>query len=438
LLAAVSGGADSAALLAALVSVTRNTTFTLSCLHVEHGIRAPEESRGDADFVQALCAQFSVPCKIVSIPQGQIAQTAQRTGLGIEAAARLYRRRALLREARRIEAQLLSAAGSPVRILTAHTRDDLLETVLMRVLRGAGPAGLAAMPPMRGRFLRPLLGVDRAEVLSFLREKNLSWREDSTNADTRFLRNRVRRALIPFLNESFPHWRRGIETLAETQEIITRFINSEARGRVRWTLHPDGLAADAEAFFAQDPAVREEALFRGIDRLVKDSVPLPVKRAAVRCFCAGAANAADFARRKGRKLRARREGNLVILSADKIKDAEQGFTLLIKEPGSYILKGVTIEVRPGFTGVNADNTAPLFSALLPLALRPAFSEDSLKAKGRTVSPAKLAQSGMRGRLWSAFDRNGTAAFIGANGICAVRDFPNREGEAGVTVIVTKR
>jgi tRNA(Ile)-lysidine synthase len=442
LLAAVSGGADSTALLAALVSVMRNTTpaFTLRCLHVEHGIRAPAESRGDADFVRERCEEFGVPCTVVTLPPGRVAHTAKARCLGIEAAARLYRRRALLREARRIETETAapgSRAGSPVRILTAHTFDDFLETALMRMLRGAGPSGLASISAQRGRFLRPLLAVRRADILNYLREKQLAWREDSTNADTRFLRNRVRHRLVPLLNESFPGWQQGLSSLAETQSLAARYIHSEARRRVRWTPREDGFAADAENFFAQDALVREEALFGGIDRLAAGGT-LSIKRAGVRRFCAGAVNAVDLALRNGRRLRARREGGLVLLSAEKKTPGEGGFSLLIKAPGFYTLKGVTIEVRPGFdSGGSAYTAAPFFSALLPLALRPAFKDDRLAVKGRNIAPADAA-CGLKG-LWSAVDRQGTAAFINADGVYAAREF-SVSGEAAqvnITVQVTK-
>ena len=229
-LAAVSGGADSTAMLAAVCALLpgQAAPFRLHCLHVEHGIRPAEESRGDADFARSLCEGFGVPCAVVSIAPGKIAKTAKRLNTGIEAAARFYRRRALFREARRIEAE----TGAPVRILVAHTRDDALENALMRILRGAGPEGLAAMPANRGRILRPLLSLDRARVLRYLQDKNLSWREDSTNTDARFLRNRVRHSLVPLLRENFPCWRTGLAAFAETQSLAAAFILDEGRRRV--------------------------------------------------------------------------------------------------------------------------------------------------------------------------------------------------------------
>jgi tRNA(Ile)-lysidine synthase len=126
-LAAVSGGADSVALLAALVALRElSPGFALRCVHVEHGIRAEAESRGDAEFVRSLCAEFRVPCRVVSVKPGRVAEAARRRGVGMEAAARLYRHRAWHREADRLEAQSPAGAAGrgPVRILVAHTSDD--------------------------------------------------------------------------------------------------------------------------------------------------------------------------------------------------------------------------------------------------------------------------------------------------------------------------
>jgi tRNA(Ile)-lysidine synthase len=292
-LASVSGGADSIAMLAALAAVRNSAVhgtaaaFDLRCIHVEHGIRPAAESQGDAAFVRSLCEQFEVPCRVVSIAPGKIAATAKERGMGIEAAARHYRHRAWFREAARLEAQ--------ARILTAHTADDMLETALMRLLRGAGPAGLAAMPVSRGRILRPLIALSRRDVLDYLSEKNIPWREDSTNADTRFLRNRVRRRLIPLLEESFPQWRAGVAAFAETQSLVAGFMQGEAAARVQWEAFPLSLSlsTDAETFFAQPPIIREEALFQGIDQLLP-STPHTIKRKNIRRFCAGGVTAIDL------------------------------------------------------------------------------------------------------------------------------------------------
>ncbi|MDR2477058.1 MAG: tRNA lysidine(34) synthetase TilS [Treponema sp.] len=410
-LAAVSGGADSTALLAALTAVRdrgAEGAFDLRCIHVEHGIRPAAESRGDADFVRSLCEQFNIPCRIVSIPPGKIAAVAQANGLGIEAAARLYRRRAWFREARRIEAN----GGVPVRIVTAHTADDALETALMRIFRGAGPAGLAAMPVKSGRLLRPLLALGRVNVIAYLNAKNIPWREDSTNADIRFFRNRIRRRLVPLLNESFPCWKSGLAALAETQSLAAACIQDQAR-RIPWTAARFGLAANAEAFFAQSAIVREESLFQGIDRLLAGFGNVPVKRSTVRRFCEGQVKAADLG-----PLWVRLAGGEVLLMK-KPESAEYGFSLLIKEPGFYNLKRVRITVKP--YGSGEENVAEGFAALLPMVLRQSFSGEYIVKSGRKTRARNLGTDG--GSVLSAVDRLGTAAFIGSGGLIHGRGIP---------------
>ncbi|MDR1787976.1 MAG: tRNA lysidine(34) synthetase TilS [Treponema sp.] len=288
-LAAVSGGADSTALLAALASLSRGAgaqgPFALSCLHVEHGIRPAPESRGDADAVRALCARLGVPCTVTHVKRGLIAERARGRRCGLEAAARDIRLRILRRQARALGAYA---------IVTGHTRDDLLETILMRVLRGASPAGLAPMPVRRGLFLRPLLALNRAAVEAYLREQGLSWQTDSSNADLRFLRNRIRLRLIPLLDEYFPGWRPSVQALALQQGRVAGFLAGEAERRLHWDLErencasPSGIEGSAapvvslpwEVFAGADEALREEALLQGAALLGKGAHK-PISRRAL-------------------------------------------------------------------------------------------------------------------------------------------------------------
>jgi len=297
---------------------------SLFCLHVEHGIRQAEESQGDAEFVRDFCKNNGIECRIENIPPGKIAALARRRGIGIEAAARFFRHRALSREANRL--------GDKTLILLAHTKNDLLETALMRILRGAGSAGLSAMPAKRGRLLRPLLKMTRADVIEYLKEKNISWREDSTNIDEKYLRNRIRRTLIPLLNEAFPSWESGVLGMAETQSLTAAFIANEANTRIKWqeiarnTNSAVSVSTEAKNFFAQEQIIREEAVFQAIDELLKSKKnPRPVKRAVVRRFCDGAVNAADLGH-----VKIKREGEKIILSLAQKEYFEKGISRLIR------------------------------------------------------------------------------------------------------------
>jgi tRNA(Ile)-lysidine synthase len=403
LLAAVSGGADSSAMLAALVSLMDGASgrgaFALRCLHVEHGIRPPGESRGDAAAVEALCAELSVPCVVVSIPPGKIRRTAEQRGLGLEAAARLYRHAAWSAEARRVGA---------AKILVAHTRNDLLETILMRILRGSGPAGLAAMPREKGRLLRPLLGMGRADILAYLKERGIPFRTDSTNADPAFLRNRIRLKLIPCLDEFFPAWRKTLADLGETQRLVADFLEAEAASRIPWEEEAGEeprLLTGRDNFFSQPDILREEALFAALDRLPGGTAAggKPPRRQSLRIFAGGNARSLDL----GRGILHSGSGHITLNAPPR---GERGFSLLIKEPGIYKLKWLRIQAFPGETvePPSPGGTAGFF-ACPPVALRRCYPGDVVVRRGRSCRGAEIA--GDATCLIAVEDALGLAAFI---------------------------
>ncbi len=179
---AVSGGADSVFLLHALAALAPEWSLQLVVLHLDHALRS--ESAKDADFVRELAASLGLPAEVHREEVG-------RAGDNVEQAGREARRR--FYAAVRARERLASVA-------TGHTRSDQAETILQRLLRGAGPTGLAAiLPATREGVVRPLLEVDRAEIETWLRERSLAWREDATNRDPRFVRNRIRHHLLPHL-----------------------------------------------------------------------------------------------------------------------------------------------------------------------------------------------------------------------------------------------
>lgn len=183
-LVAVSGGADSVALLYVLVQLAPAWHLRLRVVHVDHQLR-PDSAR-DGEFVRELAARFGVPVEVATVVVAG--------GDSLEAAARVARYRALEVHASRHSAQ---------RIAVAHTADDQAETVLMRLLEGAGPRGLAGIPPVRGRIIRPLIAEVRVSLRVLLREAGLEWIEDPSNEDRRFLRNRIRLELLPLLAAAY-------------------------------------------------------------------------------------------------------------------------------------------------------------------------------------------------------------------------------------------
>ena len=211
---AVSGGADSVALLCLLLELRADLGIVLSVAHVNHKLRG-EEADEDERFVAKLARQHGLELHAcVARVNGS---NTSGVSSGIEAAARGLRYdffRQLARE------------GRVTKIATAHTLDDQAETVLLRVFRGTGIRGLSGIHPRIvfeeqghafGELVRPLLGFRRAALQEFLRERGQSWREDSSNRDIAFLRNRVRHRLLPMIGEEFGE--AAIEHMGELAEI---------------------------------------------------------------------------------------------------------------------------------------------------------------------------------------------------------------------------
>jgi tRNA(Ile)-lysidine synthase len=224
----VSGGADSTALLVALASGEVAADLRLSVLHVNHLLRGADADADEA-FVRALAADLDVPCRVVRF---DVADWAASEDLNLEDAGRRVRYRFAEEELdeRCAEAGVPRADG---RIATAHTRDDRVETFLMRLATGAGPSGLTAVHAVRGRVVRPLIDVPRAQVEGFLGDLGRTWREDATNDDTTRLRARIRHDLVPVLldvvpgaAESLP---RSLALLADDDALLAEMADAFVR-----------------------------------------------------------------------------------------------------------------------------------------------------------------------------------------------------------------
>lgn len=230
-LAAVSGGADSLALADALLVAG----IPFAVCHVEHGLRGTD-SLEDAVFVERYCRERGIPyvCRPV-----KPAALAERDGLSLEDACRKLRYRALYEEAEAMGAEA---------ILTAHHRDDQAETFLLRLLRGAGTDGLGAIREERGRLIRPLLEFSGEELRDYCRLRGLEWREDATNDDIRFQRNRVRHVLLPLLAREFnPNIGETLARTAEHLQADSLYLESVAEREYRRLLEEAAPQASGEA-----------------------------------------------------------------------------------------------------------------------------------------------------------------------------------------------
>jgi tRNA(Ile)-lysidine synthase len=245
-LAMVSGGPDSVALLRALVELGSQPLV----LHVDHGLRG-EESLMDARLVQELCENLGLHCEVrcLKVEGGNLQDEARRGRY-------------------RIAEELVEANGLSV-ITTGHTADDVAETVLMNLARGAGLRGLSGIPPVRGRVVRPLIECRRQEVLRYLEQLNQPYRIDSSNLTPKYTRNRIRLEVLPILEELYPgaggNIAQGASRLRDDLEVLEGLISGVVHQRAGEAVVP--LAALME----MPVALRRHAVRRAYSTLVPDA-----------------------------------------------------------------------------------------------------------------------------------------------------------------------
>ncbi len=226
---AVSGGADSMALLWAMYLLKDKWQLRLSAAHFNHHLRG-EESQRDEVFVERFCRDYNIDfiCGEACVKPGP---------KGLEAAAR---------EARYAFLSTLSG-----KVATAHTADDNAETVLMHLVRGTGLKGLGGISPVRGNLIRPMLTVTRQEVLAFLEEYSIPYVEDSSNREDVFLRNRLRHRVMPLLQKENPSLPQNLSAMALRLRQDDEALDTSAKER-----HTDSV----QALRAMEPAIRNRVL----------------------------------------------------------------------------------------------------------------------------------------------------------------------------------
>ncbi|HEU4783003.1 MAG TPA: tRNA lysidine(34) synthetase TilS [Ktedonobacterales bacterium] len=270
LVAAVSGGADSLCLLGALLALRerghRLAPGEIIVAHFDHGLRA-EESREDARFVEQLATGLGLPCA-VGHPD---APYTTELHISVEDWARRARYAFLRRVAAEHEAE---------HIVTGHTRDDQAETILLHWLRGSGLAGLRGMAPLRGDIARPLLDVTRAQTVAYCAALGWQPREDSSNADPRFMRNRIRRELLPLLETYNPGIRellvRNGELLADDEAYMTKQAQ-EAWDAVAETPYRGGVRLHRKLTPELPPALRHRLFRAAVNKVSNGEVTLEAR-----------------------------------------------------------------------------------------------------------------------------------------------------------------
>ena len=212
ILVAVSGGPDSVALLHVLLPLQVEKGISLVAAYINHGLR-PVESVHEECFVRSMCKELCISFESVQV---DVQEHSKQKKISLEHAARDLRYEAL---------RTIDVKHKASLIAIAHTADDQAEEILIRLLRGSGMKGLSGMRNRSNDIIRPLLSLDKDSLLHYLDDKKISFCIDSSNTDMRFVRNRVRHSLIPFLEKSFePGIRRALcktaDSLAEDEKLL--------------------------------------------------------------------------------------------------------------------------------------------------------------------------------------------------------------------------
>ena len=352
LLAAVSGGADSLALLLGLAALRRQEDFCLYAVHVEHGLRG-EHSLADADFVAACCKELDIPLYLY-----HAALEGAMDSPGAEARAREARRHFF--------ARAMEACGADA-LLTAHHQSDQAETLLMRLLRGAGSRGLgsirACVPFAGGIVLRPFLALPGSTFPRALAQAGYAWREDESNGEPYTLRNRLRLEVMPLLQGLQP---RAEEHMAQAAQCL------------QWD--EDCLGGLAEQLLA---AARQP--WQGGDALVRKPLLEAHKAVAIRALRAWVMN--GFAGGgSGKETKEGSSGERALSHQDSLRLYE---LLLSPEPRSVNLPGdLRVDGTAGFLHLRRQESEPvrLATPWPPQAIEPGRSRYQLGSVAFTLAP----------------------------------------------------
>jgi len=254
-LVAVSGGPDSVALFWWLCQC-RSTLrgLTLGVIHIHHGLRGVEADQ-DAKFVERLCQNTDFPFFLRKVSVLQIYH--DQKGQSLQAIARRERYRVFVEVAEKFHA---------TKIALGHTQDDQAETVMMWMLRGAGSTGLAGMPYHRlPWFIRPFLGVSRRRILHYLEQRGISYRMDSSNANPRYLRNRIRQQLIPVLKQFNPNILGALSRQSDILREETQYLDQVAEGAlesIRLEHESPGLALHRREFLSLPQPIQRRVVMK--------------------------------------------------------------------------------------------------------------------------------------------------------------------------------
>lgn len=403
--AAVSGGADSSAMLLSLCRIAKERGFFIRVITVNHNMRAKEESAGDVESVVLLCKRlfnegYPVSCRVEEIERGEVERIAAVRMRGEEEAARFLRYRVLAKVAKEEDIKYIALA---------HNKNDQLETLLMRFFQGASLTGIRQIRKyyIEGEelfFIRPLLMVSRGEIEEYLAKYGITYRTDSTNYDTRYLRNKTRHILIPMLNNTIPGWQKAV-LFGSMKAIDDDAVLRAAANNVLLARENDMLYITLDTFNAQARAVRGRLVLRFFNELgVDDRVPYKSVLQAIgkieRIGGVGKAVVTDKRKKRsiiccfGIEIGVEGRGEECIVYARKQKKAvtDKGFCVIIRGEGKYETPLGTLLVAEdgeGRVSLQLKRGNVLCGLKVPLCVRSRSLSDTVETLGGHKSVASL-------------------------------------------------
>lgn len=256
----ISGGADSVCLLHILYTLKHELKLNLRGVHVHHGLRQ-QEADEDAAFVQELCEKMGIPVTLYSF---EIKKEAHQRKVSEEEAGRLIRYEVFEKERSKFKQG---------KIAVGHHMNDQAETILFNLMRGSGLKGIGGMAPVRGHILRPLLAVTREEIETYCKDRNLSFRTDSTNLVELYSRNKIRLNLIPYMEEQFnPELVKSLYQFSRIIKRIDHYMeeeNGKAMERCVTMRGKQGII-HLESFLQQHPAIQYEILRKILNSILEN------------------------------------------------------------------------------------------------------------------------------------------------------------------------
>lgn len=260
LIVAYSGGPDSSVLLSLLKKFQSNFSYCLSAAYINHNIRSCDVMALECEAVQSYADSLDVELLMKEYPPGFIEYYSQKTGAGIEGAARNCRYHFFRKLQQRLPGSLIALG---------HNENDQLETLIMRLFQGTGTEGLKGISPLDNGLIRPVLGLKRSEILSYASHNNIPYVTDLTNSSGDYRRNRIRRDLLPVLYDIFPQPDKAL--LQFSKEVYDMGL-SALKG-VEWEPCKEGWKFSEEHFYSLPFAVRKNFVLRKMNEMNKGILP---------------------------------------------------------------------------------------------------------------------------------------------------------------------